>query len=373
MFDHILEGTFIPKSYVYHKSIGALHVIGEISCLRIIIGPNDCVNSLLSIFIQPCFRHHLENAGNLLHHIDRFNHKIVIYERLGNFHSTGTAPVSKAPFPFSVAYHQIIDTVFFQILDITAHSTVHFLQRRRFSIMLIIAVRYRYNSAAPSTGAAAAAGIRGRVLYVSGFTILAIGNITHPFAHKIMVIQRKQSSLHRQLSIAGVTTPFEMRTVRRDSSVHIAKHRMNKSIMYPVQHRMRTFERRTHGHIAVDDSYMHDIRFSADRKIAESIPRKSGMYTTAFSVTDYLKTLPVHIQRIQQTIMSQIFGESHFYFFIRFAIVFQDDPAGHIFAGIIDFSSRIRTDQPGNQITADLIPGTILNLILCIHIGKNSY
>ena len=115
----------------------------------------------------------------------------------------------------------------------------------------------------------------------------------------------------RQLSVPRVSSSLQMRTVGRMTRVHIAKHRVNKGVIYPVECITGGFKARRDPNIRMDLGNGHRKCISRYFEISKSKPRKFCLYLPLLTVRYYPEALPVPMCRIQSSVRQNRLRKVH--------------------------------------------------------------
>ena len=164
-----------------------------------------------------------------------------------------------------------------QKIEVTQHLSVEALQRLRIAIVLIELIRNLHNGAAPAAGTAAAAAVGSGILDMAGIYILAVADITNPLPVEGFGIQNSHARVAHQLAVTGITPALQMRTVGRNTGMHIAQLGIDKCVKQPIKRNVVAPEGSGHIRIRMDDPGAKQFCLSLYLDIAVSKPGKHGL------------------------------------------------------------------------------------------------
>ncbi|MPM53365.1 hypothetical protein SDC9_100132 [bioreactor metagenome] len=196
MLDNVLERSVITHSNIISKTVCSLNGIAKIARFFIKIILDDCLFlsfgnrfKLLNDFFTT------NHFGNFKHTVDRFDKEIIVHEGCRNdrpftFNFSRCTPFAQAPQTRLVTDNQFVFTVRLQIIKIKQHLIKIFFKNLRITKMFIISIRHFNDGASPAAGSTATMCVRCCILHMTGFAILTIGDILHPFFIKLFAIKK---------------------------------------------------------------------------------------------------------------------------------------------------------------------------------------
>ena len=167
----------------------------------------------------------------------------------------------------------------------------HFLHQRFITVVHIKCVWHLNHCAAPSDRPSAAA-IKWRgVLYVTVIDILTITNVSYPFAVKRLAIKHRHCRRRRYLPVSGITEPLPVRTVRRETVVHIDQLRAFVCGIQPIENAVATRESRTLRQAGMYHFHAHNFGCAFHLEISERLLTKLRVKFTISSVKHIFRQL----------------------------------------------------------------------------------
>ena len=110
-----------------------------------------------------------------------------------------------------------------QIVQVVKHLRIQFLQERFVSIIAIKDIRNHDNGTAPAAGTSAGRNVWCRILDMAGDGILAVCDILDPLPVKLLAVQLDHGRITGELPVSRIASSLYMRTVGRDSAMHVVQ------------------------------------------------------------------------------------------------------------------------------------------------------
>ena len=129
------------------------------------------------------------------------------------------------------------------------------------------------------------------MLHVAVIDILTIANIPYPLAVKSLTIEHRHCRRRCNLSVARVTEPLPMRTIRRKTIVHIDQLRVLICGVQPIKYAVAACKRRTLGKGNMYHLHAHNLGVAFHLEISECLLTKLGIKFTIHSVKHILHRL----------------------------------------------------------------------------------
>ena len=137
------------------------------------------------------------------------------------------------------------------------------------------------------------------MLHVTVVDILTVANIPYPLAIKRLAVEHRHCRRRRNLSVARVTEPFSMRTIRRKTVVHIDQLRALVCGVQPIKYAVAAFKRRTLGQGGMYHFHAHNLGVAFRLEISERLLAKLRVKFTIRSV----KHIPHRLQLTFATVV----------------------------------------------------------------------